>query len=192
MSDYSLEYYNYLLTRTKLGLFYRLKFYYPKISKRLKGNLLDYGCGIGDMLGYFKNSTGVDINKHCVAHCRSLNLKAVVLDNTSIIPFPDNSFDSVLMDNVLEHITEPRPLLKEIERVIKVNGNFVVGVPGILGYQKDPDHKKFYNKENLFQLISCEMGFELLEWFATPFNFPFAERMLSRYCIFGSFQKRIK
>ena len=32
--------------------------------------------------------------------------------------FPeDNSFSSVILDNVLEHISEPKSLLKEIERV---------------------------------------------------------------------------
>lgn len=187
MKDNDLDYFQYLQTRTKLGLFYRLKFYYPKVRKRLKGKILDYGCGIGDMLGFLKDGTGVDINSHCVAHCRSLNLQAFPVGEDNQIPFPDNSFDSVLMDNVLEHINDPIPLIKEIKRVLNVGGNLVIGVPGILGYSKDPDHKIFYDRKKLTQLICSDNDFEVKEFFATPFRFFWASNLWSRFSVFGNF-----
>lgn len=188
MSDNDLDYFQYLLTRTKIGLFYRENILYPKIIKRFKGKVLDYGCGIGDMLSFFNGSIGVDINKHCVDYCRSQQLDAFVLGQGGEIPFPDNSFDSVLMDNVLEHIEDPKPILKEIIRVLKVDGNLIIGVPGVLGYTKDPDHKIFYDRDNLNQLMSSVMGLQLEEWFYSPFWFPWATKIFSRFCVFGSFR----
>ena len=187
MKDNHYDYFVYLQTRTKLGLFYRTKFYYPRIKKRLRGNVLDYGCGIGDMLGFLKGGTGVDINPHCVSHCRSLNLRAFVVEKDNQIPLPDDSFDSVLLDNVLEHVSDPEPLLKEIKRVLRVGGNLLIGVPGILGYIKDPDHKIFYNQKNLTQLVCSGHHFEVEEFFALPFKFFLASNLFSRFCVFGNF-----
>lgn len=49
------------------------------------------------------------------------------------LPFDSESFDSVLIDNVLEHIEDPNSLLAEIKRVIRPNGGLLIGVPGVLG-----------------------------------------------------------
>ena len=62
MSNNNLNYFQYLLTRTKRGLFFREKILYPKVVKRFKGKVLDFGCGIGDMLKFYECSSGVDIN----------------------------------------------------------------------------------------------------------------------------------
>ena len=140
------------------------------------------------MLSFFKGSTGVDINEHCVQYCQAQNLDAFVLGPGGEIPFPNNSFDSVLMDNVLEHIEDPEPVLKEIIRVLKIDGNLVIGVPGVLGYTKDPDHKVFYDRDNLNQLMCSVMGLQLEGWFDSPFWFPWATSILSRFCVFGSFR----
>ena len=188
MNNNDLDYFQYLSTRTKMGLFYREKILYPKIVKRTKGEVLDYGCGIGDMLNFFKGSTGVDINEHCVQYCQSQNLNAFVLGPGGEIPFPNDSFDSIIMDNVLEHIEDPESVLREIIRVLKVDGNIVIGVPGVLGYTKDPDHKVFYDRKSLNQLMSLEMGLQLEEWFYSPFWFPWATNLFSRFCVFGSFK----
>ena len=92
------------------------------------------------------------------------------------------------MDNVLEHIEKPEPVLSEITRVLKVNGNLIIGVPGVLGYSKDPDHKVFYDKDGLRELMCSVMGLELEEWFYSPFWFPWATHVFPSFCVFGSFR----
>src|SRR4029079_8173687 len=45
------------------------------------------------------------------------------------IPFPDNTFDLVMLDNVLEHVTD-RPLtLREVRRVLKPGGLLYMVTP---------------------------------------------------------------
>ena len=41
-----------------------------------------------------------------------------------LIPFQDQSFDVIFCRQVFEHVLTPEPLLKEIHRVLKINGVF--------------------------------------------------------------------
>src|SRR4051794_3412806 len=112
------EYFEYLQGRSRLGSVYRRYVLYPALCRRLEGKTLDVGCGIGDMLAYRSNTVGVDINPRTVEFCQSRALQAhLMTENT--LPFASGEFDSVLMDNVLEHIAEPQPLLTDARRVMK-------------------------------------------------------------------------
>ena len=46
------------------------------------------------------------------------------------LPFPDRSFDRVLISEVLEHVRHPLPLVKEAYRVLTPGGTGLVSVPG--------------------------------------------------------------
>ena len=114
--------------------------------------MLDVGCGIGDMLSYRQNTVGLDVNPLNVDFCQKRQLEAHMM-KPDIIPFRDETFDSVLLDNVLEHIEKPSLLFKEIRRVLKPDGILLIGVPGIKGYQSDDDHKVFYDEKKLHVFI---------------------------------------
>jgi SAM-dependent methyltransferase len=45
------------------------------------------------------------------------------------VPLPDQSFDVVLSDFVLEHVTEPALFLREVRRLLKPGGLFVFRTP---------------------------------------------------------------
>jgi ubiquinone/menaquinone biosynthesis C-methylase UbiE len=45
--------------------------------------------------------------------------------------FPDNSFDAVTMWHVLEHTVNPMDVLREIRRVLKDTGVFVMAIPNL-------------------------------------------------------------
>ena len=103
----------YLMRRSRLSGVYRRYFLYPRVCHRLHGRTVDVGCGIGDFLQFRPNTIGVDINAHTVAYCKARGLDARLME-PDVLPFEDASFDSALMDNVLEHIAEPAALLREL------------------------------------------------------------------------------
>jgi SAM-dependent methyltransferase len=188
MSDNYEEYFVYLQQRSRIGYLYRNYILYPKLSAYLNGKVLDIGCGIGDFLQYRKDSTGVDVNPETVKYCQQQRLDVRVME-IDHLPFESSTFDGLLMDNVLEHIEEPEPILKEVRRVLVEGGKFLVGVPGSKGYASDPDHKVFYSKEKLTAMMS-KAGFIEEIVFSMPLGFDWLDDKISQYCIYGVFVKK--
>jgi SAM-dependent methyltransferase len=182
-----IQYAIYLRSRSLVGNLYRKYWLYPQLMKCLKGNTLDVGCGIGDMLSFRPNTVGVDINPHNVAFCKELGHDAQIM-TPDVLPFGDTSFDSVLLDNVLEHIVEPAPLLTEIRRVLRPQGLVVIGVPGIRGQTSDPDHKVFYDEAAL-SFTAEKNGFGVVKVFHMPLGRSlFLSRQLRQHCIYSVWQ----
>ncbi len=179
------SYFTYLSQRSRLGLFYRTRVLYPRIAPYLLGRTLDVGCGIGDMLRFHPGTIGVDINPMNIAYCRQDGLDAVVMA-PDVLPFEPQAFDSVVLDNVLEHIANPAPLLAEVHRVLRPGGVFVVGVPGQRGYASDDDHKVFYNERMLIQCVTAT-GFIAVKCLHTPLRSTLLDRKMRQYCLYGVF-----
>jgi SAM-dependent methyltransferase len=180
------HYFRYLKSRSRIGFLYRKFWLYPKLCRPLKGRTLDIGCGIGDFISYKANSIGVDINPEAVEWCTRRGLDARLMP-VNILPFEDSSFDSVILDNVLEHLEKPQRLLEEISRIIVAGGVLLIGVPGRRGYLSDPDHKVFYD-ESLLTSTLLASGFKLGNLFYAPFHFAWLESRMRQYCLYGIFQ----
>ena len=182
------EYFEYLTRRSRIGALYREYWLYPQLVRRLRGKSLDIGCGLGDMLVHRANTMGVDINPHTVAFCNARGAPAVVMQPDQL-PFAAAAFDSVLMDNVLEHIPQPERLLSEVHRVLRPEGRLLVGVPGARGWASDPDHKVFYDEEKL-RASMATAGFDSVECFYTPlWRSAWLDRSLRQYCLYGLFRR---
>ena len=184
MTEYK-DYFSYLKNRSRLGLVYRKYWLYPRICRYLSGRVVDIGCGLGDFLNYRPNTVGIDINPDAVAWCKSQGLN-VTLMSDGYLPFEDNSFDGVVLDNVLEHIEAPAILLSEISRVLKTGGTLLVGVPGVKGYATDPDHKIFYDETKLINRLN-KSGFVNSQIFHMPIGLKMFDQYMRQYCIYGVF-----
>lgn len=188
MTDHD-EYFAYLQRRSAIGALYRRHWLYPRLTRRLRGRCLDVGCGIGDMLTFRVGDTvGVDVNPRTVAYCRSRGAAAFTMEPDRL-PFAAGVFDSALLDNVLEHIAQPMPLLAEVRRVIKPGGQVLIGVPGRCGWASDPDHKVFYGEGELKACVE-PLGFHLREVFHTPlWRSAWLDRNIRQYCVYGLFDR---
>ncbi|CAM8346019.1 SmtA SAM-dependent methyltransferases [Candidatus Methylopumilus planktonicus] len=169
MSDqFMREYHSRLTKRSLFGFIYRRYYLYPKIWKRCTGKVLDIGCGIGDFLRMTPDSVGADINKYNIEYCKKNNIPAFFFENNTL-PFESNVFDTIVFDNVLEHIDDYYPILIESLRVLKKGGFVIVGVPALDHFFYDYDHKTYHSSQSLedsFYLknIKCK------EIFYTPKN----------------------
>lgn len=179
-------YFGYLRGRRLSGLLYRQLWLYPRLCRRLSGRVLDVGCGIGDFLRFRPGTIGVDVDANAVAWCRGLALDAQLMAPDRL-PFADEAFNGVVLDNVLEHLASPPALLGEIRRVLRAEGMLIVGVPGSRGFAVDPDHKIPYNEQ---ALIAClrQSGFDCEQIVHMPFPSDFLEVRLRQYCLYGFFR----
>lgn len=180
------DYFDYLKGRSLTGLLYRRWWLYPKIARYTPGKVLDVGCGIGDFLAFRAGTVGVDINPHTIAWCLKRGLDASLME-PNLLPFEDDSFDGLVLDNVLEHLADPKPLLSEIHRVLKPGGALIAGVPGERGFASDPDHKVFYDKDDLSQVMASA-GFNTKHIFYTPMHSDWLARHITQYCLYGVFE----
>ena len=181
------QYYEYLKSRSRFGLWYRRYWLFPKLCRYIRGRALDVGCGIGDFLCYRPGTIGVDVNPLTVEWCRQQGLDAQLMSSNRL-PFESASFDSVILDNVLEHLSMPTPLLHEIHRVLHPRGILLVGVPGLRGYASDPDHKVYYDSDLLVSTMA-DARFSLKRLFNTPFRASWLDSRMRQYCVYGIFQR---
>lgn len=99
--------------------------------------ILDVGCGLGVWLNQFakytsaKNVYGSDIDEELISQ---IPANVAAPQNLKVCPaeeldFPDNTFDIVFTNEVLEHVEDDRKAVEEIVRVLKPGGKFVCFTP---------------------------------------------------------------
>jgi SAM-dependent methyltransferase len=95
--------------------------------------ILDAGCGSGRNmvdLASFGEVTGLELSEASVERARRRHVGEVVAGSLSErLPFPDASFDLALALDVLEHLDDDRPALRELRRVVRPTGRLLITVP---------------------------------------------------------------
>jgi SAM-dependent methyltransferase len=104
----------------------------------LKGKWLDYGCAEGGytsaLTEFGANSAiGVDVIEDRITEARRQNGNTAktefIYADSDRIPLPDATFDGVLVNEVLEHVTSEASTLSEIFRVLRPGGFLIVMSP---------------------------------------------------------------
>ncbi len=78
--------------------------------------ILDLGCGSGIISKEFQNYFGAELIGVDIVDRRVIDIPFQLVDGRNL-PFPDHSFDVVLISYVLHHSLDPFSLLKEAKRV---------------------------------------------------------------------------
>ncbi len=89
------------------------------------GRLLDYGCGGSPYREIFKADKYIRAD---YVDCGNLDC---LIPSDGKLAFPDNSVDTVLSTQVLEHVFSPRTYLEEAFRVLKPGGKLVLTTHGV-------------------------------------------------------------
>lgn len=120
-------------TITHPGLNGRLALAYRWIPPT-SGSLLDAGCSYGYGTFYYRQRTrhchGVDIDLEALRLARSNN-PGIDFQYASLdaLPFADETFDTVICADVLEHVADEITALNELCRVLKPGGTLVLTTP---------------------------------------------------------------
>lgn len=110
----------------------RLQMIVDAAGERIKGDILENGCGVGmyvEHLAPFGGKiTGLeyDFERAADAGSRSPRIMNAAGEH---LPFPDNSFDLILSHEVIEHVQDDTQAIREIVRVLRPSGRAVIFVP---------------------------------------------------------------
>ena len=110
----------------------RLQMIAKAAGERIKGDILENGCGVGmyveHLTPYGGKISGIefDFERAAEAGQNSLRIMNAAGEN---LPFPENSFDLILSHEVLEHVQNDVDAVREMVRVLKTGGRAVIFVP---------------------------------------------------------------
>jgi SAM-dependent methyltransferase len=104
-----------------------------EIMRALRSNdhVLDLGAGAGllpemNFKGVSRSVCGVDLDPRVGAN---RNIDAVCVADAEALPFADQVFDIVFSNNVLEHLSRPERVFREVGRVLRPGGRFLIKTP---------------------------------------------------------------
>jgi SAM-dependent methyltransferase len=129
-------------------------------APQLSGKMLDFGCGSKPYRSLFAVQEYIGLDYENPGHPH-LNEQIDVFYDGKTIPFPDNSFDSVLATEVFEHVFRLDDTLQEINRVMKPGGRFLISVPFVFVEHEIPHDFARYSSFGLRDLL-LRNGFSVL------------------------------
>jgi len=155
-----------------------------KLSPKNVSAVLDIGCDEGELLRRFKednpktNIFGIDVCKKSVETCKEKfkdfkkNFSFQNIDDG--LTFENEKFDLIFMIATLEHVFDPIFAIKEVARIIKPGGVFILEVPNIVflpyrlkflfgirprtswGYGWDGGHIGYFTRKDLQKALKEE------------------------------------
>jgi SAM-dependent methyltransferase len=138
------------------------------------GRLLDLGCAAGFFLSAaseFYDVTGVEVSAFAADHAREAFGLRVFTGEIFDARLADDEFDVVTMWDVIEHLTDPGGVLREVARVTRPEGLLVLTTGDIQSrlavrdlerwdLMSPPAHLLFFSARTLERLLN-QTGFEI-------------------------------
>ncbi|MFA5930737.1 MAG: class I SAM-dependent methyltransferase [archaeon] len=148
------------------------------LSKEINGRILDVGCGEKpyEQLFTAKEYIGLEYDN---TENRAAKKADVYYDGKKF-PFKKAEFDSVVCNEVLEHIFEPDNFVLEIHRVLKQNGKLLLTVPFVWDEHEQPVDYARYSSFGLKSLLERN-GFKVLEQRKSVNDFSIIFQLINSY-----------
>ena len=120
-------------------------------KSKLKGIIADFG-------GSSKKNSRTNIQKifakeQIVSINIDKNSGANVICDLEDLPHQENDFDGFLLLEVLEHVKNPKKIVKEIHRVVKKNSFGFISMPFLYQIHKAPKDYRRWTKDKLIEFF---------------------------------------
>jgi len=124
-----------------------------RLIEERKGPYLDIGCNDGYITRIVAQKAkasevyGIDIDENLLSLSRKRGIKTILwdLNEKKELPFMDNYFGIITCLETIEHVESPDFVLKEIYRLLKINGFAIISTPRL---------------DSIYTIISLLLGFQ--------------------------------
>lgn len=183
MKEYDKHYFAAQLRKSDAKVMWQYGRIFTMAGVEPSGRVLDVGCGAGPGLRYLAargaQAVGVDLVYYPLAEAQK-QTTAVGLVQANVeyaLPFADQSFDVVLISELVEHLYNGRPLIFDSYRVLRPGGRLIVTTPNLWDVRRliapltgqtwsgdtDPTHINLYTPTRLYDdLVSA--CFQRVQW----------------------------
>ena len=144
---------NYVFQRSVLA--------YHRAAELVEGDILEIGTGMGYGVEIIapKATRYISIDKELPAQINQLENVEYYDMEVPPIGFENCSFDAVVSFQVIEHIEEDIACVREVARVLRPGGRFIVSTPNApMSLTRNPWHVREYNADELRNLLECHFS----------------------------------
>lgn len=150
---------------------------YNPVLNTYTGRVLDIGCGDGETLnrlrkyGYY--TYGIDFSKKAVDFAvKQYRLRNLKVGNFEKSNYPNNFFDVIILNHVIEHLSDPRKTIKKINMILKPGGLLLITTPNKTSFNAivfrqywfhldSPRHLCLYDKNLISSLLKQSGNFKV-------------------------------
>lgn len=131
-----------------------------RLTPHITGRVLDVGCGRQPYRPLFMAVEYIGMELDTPEN--RAHKQADVFYGGQVFPFDSESFDSLVCNQVLEHVFTPTEFVRELNRVLKPGGHLLLTVPFVWDEHEQPYDYARYSSFGLLALITGA-GFEVVE-----------------------------
>ncbi len=149
-------------------------------SKKLSGDLLDFGCGTKPYKDLFNTRSyiGIDLMSN-TGHNLPTNEIDVFYDGKKI-PFENDRFDSIYSSEVFEHVFNLNEILLDINRVHKKEGLFLISMPFVWPEHEMPNDFGRYTSSGIKSVLK-NCNYEIVDHIKSPGFFLSVVQLFAAY-----------
>lgn len=144
---------NYVFQRSLLA--------YHKAAELISGDVLEIGTGEGYGIEVLAPHTTrfITLDKTTPENLYQEANVEFLEAAVPPIPAPNNTFDYVVSFQVIEHIKRDLELVREVHRVLKPGGKFIVTTPNApMSLTRNPWHVREYRADELTNILECHFS----------------------------------
>lgn len=144
---------NFVLQRSLLA--------YHKAAEMISGDVLEIGTGEGYGIDVLAPKAVRFITMDKTLQQLEYQGENVDFYEATVPPIPadNNSFDFVVAFQVIEHIKKDLEFVREVRRVLKPEGKFIVTTPNaLMSLTRNPYHVREYQADELKNILECEFS----------------------------------
>lgn len=181
------------------------------LPRKKNNKILELGAGTGETLlaakslGFASEGIGIDLVKIENSSQNHPEIDKFIIGNieTLDLDLEESYFDVIICADVLEHLVEPRQVIKKLSKYLKKDGVFISSIPNIrhytamrsillygdFDYQEggilDRTHLRFFCRKNIVKMFQ-DSGYEIVEIKTNRGGYGLKHKLIN-YITFGVF-----